>query len=222
MERQTDKLTGLISGTELNHAMEALIAKGGEFALVCLDIDNLLIINRDFGHEAGDEVFRLVAKGINRLFPEPCLGFRGTRDAFAILMPGGSKESAFLKAEELRKMIFETQLDYTSEDGKRPNQSVSVGVSSYPEDGGRPPDIFRRADSALVRAKKTGRNTVCLAREEKLIPKTSHFTQAQLDQLSLISEALSVGEASLMREALDDLIKKYDNDMHEMRLRKSV
>jgi LysM repeat protein len=64
----------------------------------------------------------------------------------------------------------------------------------------------------MVRAKKNGRNQVCLAREEKLMPKTSHYTQAQLEKLSLIAEKEGVGEAVLLREALDDLLKKYDVD----------
>jgi len=192
--------------------MESLIAKGGEFALIVMDIDELLLINRDYGHEAGDDVFRLIARHIKEVFPHPCLSFRATRDEFDILMPGSGKEEAFLKAEHLRKLICEEALGHTAADGAPLKQSVSVGVSSYPDDGSRPADIFRRADSALLRAKKNGRNMVCLAREEKLTPKTSHYTQAQLENLSLISDRISVGEAALLREALDDLLKKYDVD----------
>jgi diguanylate cyclase (GGDEF)-like protein len=212
MERSIDKLTGLFAGIELNSEMETLIAKGDDFALVALDIDNLLVLNRDYGREAGDEIFRLISKHIRNIFPESCLGFRGTGDAFEILMPNSGKELAFLKAEELRKIICETNLEYVSADGKPIRQTISIGVSSYPEDGSRPADIIRRADSALVRAKKNGRNIVCLAREEKLMPKTSHYTQAQLEKLAFISETINVSEAALLREALDVLIKKYDID----------
>lgn len=210
MERPIDTLTGLLSGVELNSEMEALIVKGGEFSLIELDIDELLVLNRDYGHDAGDSVFRLIAKHINEVFTEPCMAFRDTRDQFDILLPGFGKEEAFLKAERLRKLICEEKLDYISADGKPMKQSVSVGVASYPDDGSRPADIYRRADSAMMRAKKSGRNIVCLAREEKLIPKTSHYTQAQLEKLTLISEKIEVGEAALLREALDDLIRKYD------------
>lgn len=62
----------------------------------------------------------------------------------------------------------------------------------------------------MTRVKQNGRNIVCLAREEKLTPKTSHYTQVQLEKLSQISENEDVGEAALLREALDDLLKKYD------------
>ena len=212
MSKPTDTLTGLISEAELNTEMETLIAKGEEFALVIMDIDKLLVLNRDYGFEAGDDVFRLIAKHIKNIFPEPCLAFRGSRDHFEIIMPSSGKEEAFLKAEQLRKLVHEEKLGYKSQDGTPLTQSISAGVASYPEDGNRPADIFRRADSAMVRAKKGGRNLVMLAREEKLIPKTSHYTQAQLEKLSLISEKTNVGEAALLREALDDLTKKYDID----------
>ena len=212
MDRPIDTLTGLLSGVELNSEMEALIAKSDEFALILMDIDELLAINRDYGNEAGDAVFRLIAKYIRELFPEPCIGFRGKRDEFDILMPGCGKEEAFLKAEQLRKLVCGEKLDYCSADNTPMRQSVSLGVSSYPEDGSRAADILRRADGAIARAKKNGRNLVCLAREEKLTPKTSHYTQTQLEKLSLISEKEGVGEAVLLREALDDLLRKYDVD----------
>ena len=210
MEKPIDLLTGLISGVELQTEMSALIAKGGEFSLITLDIDMLSAINREYGLDAGDSIFRVIAENIKKLFPEPCTAFRDIRDQFDILLPDSSKEEAFLKAEELRKFVYEAKLDFKSAEGADLKQSISAGVSSFPEDGNRPADIIRRANSALARAKKGGRNTVCLARDEKLIPKTSHYTQAQLEGLSVISDKLGVGEAGLLREALDDLLKKYD------------
>jgi len=210
MDRPIDSLTGLISGVELNTDIEALIEKGGDFAYAKVDVDMLFNINRDFGHDAGDAVFKCVAKHLTEIFPAPCTVFRDSRDEFDILLPQKSKEEAFLMAEQARKLINSEKLKYKSEDGKAMTQSVSIGISSFPYDGDRPADIIRRADSAVLRAKKGGRNQVCLAREEKLIPKTSHYTSAQLEKLSLIAEKENTGEAVLLREALDDLLKKYD------------
>jgi len=212
MDRPIDKLTGLISTVELTTEIEVLIAKGKEFSLIMLDIDNLFAINQDFGHDAGDAIFLLITKHIKNVFPEPCEAFRGTRDHFDVLIPDSGKEEAFLKAEQLRKLVNEEKLKYKSDDGKELKQSISIGVASCPDDGSRPPDIMRRAESAMIRAKKNGRNQVCLAKEEKLIPKTSHYTQAQLERLSLTAEKQDVGEAALLREALDDLLRKYDVD----------
>ena len=136
--------------------------------------------------------------------------FLDIRDEFDLLLPGISKEEAFLRAEQARRLINQDKLNFASGDGTPLTQSVSMGISSFPEDGNRPAEIIRRADSAMARAKKNGRNQVCLAREEKLIPKTSHYTSAQLEKLTLIAGKERIGEAVLLREALDDLLKKYD------------
>ncbi|MCL2833376.1 MAG: diguanylate cyclase [Treponema sp.] len=210
MDRPIDSLTGLVSGVELNAEMENLMAGSSEFAYAKVDVDMLFNANRDFGHEAGDAIFKCVAKHLKEIFPQPCAVFRDSRDEFDILLPGSTKEEAFLKAEQARKLINSEKLNYKSKDGRPMTQSVSIGISSYPYDGDRPADIIRRADSAVARAKKNGRNQVCLAREEKLIPKTSHYTSAQLEKLTLIAEKEKIGEAVLLREALDDLLKKYD------------
>ena len=210
MDQPIDALTGLVSGVELNTEMEMLIDKGDEFSYVLVDIDMLASINSNFGNEAGDAVFKCVTKHLKSAFTEPCMIYRDARDEFDILLPGISKEEAFLRAEQVRKLICQDVLDFKSEDGKKLSQSVSIGISSYPDDGSRPADITRRADSAMARAKKNGRNQVCLTREEKLIPKTSHYTSAQLEKLSLIAVKEKTGEAVLLREALDDLLKKYD------------
>jgi diguanylate cyclase (GGDEF)-like protein len=215
MNKPTDNMTGLILGKEFNGEMELLIAKGNEFAFILLDLDEFKKINDNFGHGTGDEVIKLVAKNIKNLFPGPCLAFRIGGEEFGVLIPDSSKEQAFLKAEELRKAICEDKLDYALADGTPLKQSASIGVASYPDDGSRSADIYRRADSAMVRAKKEGRNIVCLAREEKLLPKTSHYTQAQLEKLSLISEKINVGEAALLREALDDLLRKYNSTLEQ-------
>ena len=69
---------------------------------------------------------------------------------------------------------------------------------------------MRKAESALFRVKQNGRNKVLLAREEKMIPKTSHYTADQLQALTKLSKREGIGEAILLREALDMLLKKYD------------
>ena len=93
-------------------------------------------------------------------------------------------------------------------DGVR--QTITIGLATAFEDASRTPELIRKADSALFRAKVGGGNRVALAKEEKMVPKTSHYTQDQLQRLSRAAKQEGIGEAILLREALDMLLKKYD------------
>ena len=79
------------------------------------------------------------------------------------------------------------------------------------DDASRYQELMRKAESAMYRAKYAGHNKVALAREEKMVPKTSHYTSDQLKRLSALSKREGIGEAILLREALDMLLKKYPN-----------
>ena len=70
---------------------------------------------------------------------------------------------------------------------------------------------MRKADMADYRAKVSGRNKIVLAYEERMAPKTSHFTLTQLERLTALAKEQDVGEAVLLREALDDLLVKYQH-----------
>ena len=86
---------------------------------------------------------------------------------------------------------------------------VTGGIAAYPIYGNTENEILRKADQALYRAKKAGRNRIRLAYEEKMAPKTSHFSLTQLERLSNLAKEEGVGEAVQLREALDDLLFKY-------------
>jgi predicted signal transduction protein with EAL and GGDEF domain len=87
--------------------------------------------------------------------------------------------------------------------------SITGGVASFPIDGRTRSELIRKADQALYRAKQNRRNTIRLAYEERMVAKTAHFTQTQLERLSKLAEERKAGEAKLLREALDDLLSKY-------------
>jgi predicted signal transduction protein with EAL and GGDEF domain len=123
---------------------------------------------------------------------------------FMILFaPGTEKEEAFLMMEQLRKSY-----PVATHDGVK--QTVTIGIASAPEDGARAAELISKADGALYRAKVNGRDRICLAREEKMVTKTSHYTVDQLQRLTKLSKREGVGEAVLLREALNALLKKYD------------
>ncbi|MBN1373555.1 MAG: ribbon-helix-helix domain-containing protein, partial [Anaerolineaceae bacterium] len=71
-------------------------------------------------------------------------------------------------------------------------------------------DLFRKVDEALYRAKRSGRNRVCLPVSAQMVMKTSYFTQVQLEKLSDLARKTGKSEAYYLREALDELLKRYE------------
>lgn len=208
-----DKLTGFLSrrAFEERHRKEALRAgkEGSPLSLVSVDIDHFKAVNDGHGHPMGDEVLRAVAETIRVMAGGSSLIARFGGEEFMILLPGIEKEQSFLLAERIRAAM-DAPRSYSAE-GKTVELRVTLsgGVASSPSDGRTPGDIVRKADQALYRAKATGRNKVCIAQEERMATKTTHYTLTQLERLAQLSKEEDLGEAVLLREALDDLLIKY-------------
>ncbi len=206
--KEIDELTGLLSKSAFDQAMEQKINGKNSIpvSIAFLDIDNFLKVNDTYGHARGDEVLSELARAFNETFTDDAARtFRIGGDEFGVMLQRTEKEQAFLLLERVREAFSSME----SLNSINPHPTISAGVATYPDDGASRQEIIRKADDALFRAKGTGRNRFILAREEKKIPKTSHYTQGQLERLTALSQKEGVGEAELLREALDDLLQKY-------------
>jgi diguanylate cyclase (GGDEF)-like protein len=184
----------------------------GSVSIALVDLDGFEQLNQKYGRSAGDEVLQLVSQELVGMDIQGKQVLRHNfigGDEFIVILSGVEKEEAFLALENKRK-AFAGEHEIKA-DGKiiKIPLTFSAAVATYPEDGIRPQDVLRKASDALYRAKSTGRNKVCLAREERMVTKTSHYTQAQLARLSQLAKREEVGEAVLLREALDDLLRRY-------------
>lgn len=214
VETSKDTMTGCRSYEGFIADFEGLIGEANEsrkeISLVMLDIDQFKRINDDYGHQAGDEIIKSLARHLFSHIKDSYLIYRYSGDQFAIIMPDTEKECAFLLMEKIRETL--TFEDLQRQDNKefKIKTTISAGISSFPDDGNRVAEVVRKAEGALYRAKSSGRNKVCLSREEKMITKTTHYTYEQLQRLAELAKEEGIGEAMLLREALDDLLKKYD------------
>lgn len=178
-------------------------------SLAVIDIDMFGKINTAAGREISDHLLEQVAEALGEAFAGEAEIFRFGGDAFALIWQDVEKEQAFLRLEAFRVAIMSRA--FKIEWAEDPvNVTVSVGVASCPDDGGQPNDILNKAHEALYRAKVSGRNKICLAREEKMVTKTSHYMQGQLMGLRRLAEREGIGEAVLLREGLNDLLRKYN------------
>jgi len=131
-----------------------------DISFLMIDIDHFKICNDRHGHLMGDEVLSRLAEILKRNVREIDIICRYGGEEFAIALPDTNKESAVIVAERIRETVEEHAFQAY---GDSAQVTVSIGVSSYPENGGDLKQAMEAADNALYNAKHTGRNKVCEA-----------------------------------------------------------
>lgn len=214
-QEERDVLTGVLNRQALLARFARAQAEADRtrspIAIINLDIDEFDSINRQYGRYTGDEVLRRVGRVLANNFRETGFTGRYAGDEFVVVLPEGHAETAFVLAEEVRRAIEDTPIEVQVGDQKfRLTIHISGGVAEYPADGNDWESLFRRSDEALFRAKRLGRNRICLPVSSQMVTKTSHYTQTQLEKLADLARKTGRTEAHLLREALDDLLRKYE------------
>lgn len=213
-ERDTDTLTGLLPRAAFDEALAKWMGKKRRspeaLSLAVADVDLLGAVNARYGRAGGDGVIRALAEALRGHLPETATVYRFGGDALAALMPGVEKEQAFLQMEQFRVSFATAREIVWDTERMTMTATVSMGLATSPDDGAKAQDLVNKANEALYRAKVSGRNKLCLAREEKMVTKTSHYMQGQLMGLRRLAEREKIGEALLLREALNDLLRKHN------------
>lgn len=160
----TDRLTGLPNRARLDQAlldnMELAIRYGDDFAVLLFDIDHFKQVNDTHGHLVGDTVLIEVGQILGHQTRATDIAGRWGGEEFLIVAPHTSLDTAAKLAEKLRSSIAGT--DFTAVGHK----TISVGVAAY-SPGDDSTKLLSRADGALYRAKRSGRNRVELGRLEE-------------------------------------------------------
>lgn len=134
--------------------------KGG-LSVLMFDLDHFKRYNDTQGHDAGDALlgaFGALLAQSSRGEDMPC---RFGGEEFTLVLTDTDHAQARVRAEAIRKATSELVVHYRA--GTLPPATVSIGVSSSPEQGGTPEVLLRMADQALYRAKQLGRNKVTSA-----------------------------------------------------------
>lgn len=163
----TDSLTGLYNHREFQKRLHEEVERASryrkEFSLIMLDIDHFKSFNDTHGHPVGDAILKEIVKVIQRCVRNVDFPARYGGEEFSIILPETIGIHAAKVAERIRQAIDDNL--FTTTTGHRVHLSVSIGVSSFPEDGGRREDLILAADQALYFAKRDGRNRVCRYRD---------------------------------------------------------
>jgi diguanylate cyclase len=182
---------------QLHHGNAAL-------ALALTDLDNFAAINEAHGRDVGDAVLLAWERVLRTNTPRGGSVARLGGDEFVVVLPGTSAENAVVLLEELRRHFAGKTVE-----GVADAVSASAGVAANPPHGTTAEELYRAAGEALMRAKRDGRDRVAMYVEEKMVLKSNYYSKANLERLAKLSSATDRTEASLLREALDDLLDKH-------------
>lgn len=160
MEAITDPLTGLYNRAAYVQALEKAWMSWQQdkvsSTMLVWDIDHFKMINDRHGHAAGDKVLQSVAKKLETGVRKGDMLARFGGEEFVMLLVDKSLEEGSQLADRIRKLISETEFTYK----KQPlHVTISCGVASF-EDKDTPTTLFERADKALYKAKKSGRDRI--------------------------------------------------------------
>ena len=157
-----DPLTGVKNRATMDGALHREIELahrlGSELSVILLDIDRFKWINDSYGHLFGDQVLRAIATCAEKSIRESDMLFRYGGEEFLIVLSGTAKDGARLLAERIRVNV--ENLEPHPAHDVRP--TISLGVTSLCDEDNAT-TLFARVDTALYKAKQTGRNRVELA-----------------------------------------------------------
>ena len=210
--RTTDELTGITTSDYFRHLLrEEMLpqaeASGEPLSVCLLDVDRFLGLNERYGHAAGNAILQSVVQTLQEVVPETAVLSRYGGDEIAGAL-WERLDDAFTMLEEFRRRIEALRFEQWSEI----RLTCSIGLAAYPAHARSEAELMRAVDEALYLAKATGRNKVSMPlADARMITKTSHYTGTQLERLARLSKTVKRNEATLLREALDDLLKKYND-----------
>lgn len=152
-----DGLTGLFNHRHFQELLaEETEKKSSPVCLLLIDIDRFKRLNDRYGHPAGDEVLKELAKLLERSDGKRTAARYGGEE-FAVILPGVGEEEGFRIGESVRDSIENTLFQVQ---GESLRITVSIGVATYPGQAQGREDLISMADKALYKAKEQGRNRV--------------------------------------------------------------
>ena len=168
-----DDLTGLLSSrsffSELRRESARAKQQNRRFCVLMMDIDFFKLVNDTYGHLTGSKTLEEIGSCITSTLRSGDVAARFGGEEFAAFLLDAELPQAIVAAERIRAAIEEFDFSVIRKgkpaDAEKHRITISIGISSFPEDSHDPIELVEMADSALYRAKSLGRNKVCAYRE---------------------------------------------------------
>ncbi|MGE8058777.1 putative bifunctional diguanylate cyclase/phosphodiesterase [Pseudomonas sp. NPDC089547] len=155
-----DALTNLVNRRGFNQVFAERLAEHkatqSRLAVMFLDIDHFKRINDSLGHDAGDELLKVIASHIKTATRTHDLVARLGGDEFCVVTSLNSCD----EARHLAQRIMQRMKEPIDLGGRRMVMSTSIGISIFPDDGSSAEELLKHADLALYQSKDSGRNSL--------------------------------------------------------------
>jgi diguanylate cyclase (GGDEF)-like protein len=159
----TDALTGLCNRRQFDAQLrqESLYSERHQqpFALLMVDLDHFKSVNDNYGHPEGDRVLQYVAKCLSAALRGSDQAFRFGGEEFTALLRGCDRERAQMVAERVRARIHKSEFTFSNGDQRRITASIGIAFADQSNQFEHK-SLLERADAALYRAKRCGRDRV--------------------------------------------------------------
>jgi diguanylate cyclase (GGDEF)-like protein len=186
-----DGLTGLFMRRYFDARIEEEIERSKRyetpFSVVMMDVDDFKKLNDEHGHLIGDRVLRAISNVVKAQMRGVDTAARYGGEEIALILPRTEMLAAYNVGERIRSAISEIRVTTDSDPPQVLSVTTSFGIASYPESKAKNgEDLVRRADRALYRAKKTGKNRVELFWSDESGP--TKFPTGELERLRVNDE----------------------------------
>ncbi len=162
-----DPLTGLSNRLLFNDRLEHAIDHAARFhkciSLIFCDLDNFKPINDTFGHSAGDEILKKLAHSLKDILRKEDTICRFGGDEFVILV---EELESFEYLDNILQRINNISRSPSLIEGNSISIGMSIGASIYPDDARDPQTLIKAADSAMYRAKNSGKSRVVYSKSD--------------------------------------------------------
>lgn len=161
-EAVRDSLTGLLNRRFMIESLEREIKRAErnqtQVGIIMADIDHFKQFNDKYGHAAGDKVLTQMGGFFKAGVRGSDVACRYGGEEFVFFLPECSAENTFKRADQMREEVKNLAVHYGGE--LLASITLSMGISTYPDQGSNAEDLLRVADAALYRAKQEGRDRV--------------------------------------------------------------
>ena len=161
---QRDGLTGIYNRRFLESKLEEEFNRhkryGGVYSIIIFDIDHFKDVNDSFGHQCGDFIIKSMTARVSSLIRNVDYLARYGGEEFCCVLPETGIQAAARIAERFREAVSQLESNFDDDVIKI---TISLGAAEFREDIASSSQLIKKADEALYRAKKEGRNRVAIA-----------------------------------------------------------